>query len=321
MDNSHTTQTTTRRRALKVALYIAILGVLATVFTVRRVAAELSERGTSLGRSLESFAGLAGRVTALNFNGAAFTVSTKVLDLTLEQALERFVARCNEDTEQLTTELERELRPRTGLDASMLQRMLVLRDVLDDGTARSVCLGGLGEGGLSGLTDRVHAFAKSGDFSELGQLRYAFMRGVDKRTHVVLVSAQGSLKLSELFPTDGRDVQGPEVVPGVRPTGSTRILAAGAAGTPHVMNAYQVQAEPAAAMSDYGSKLEATGFKPTWIPAGHGTHYELSQDTTVARAYKRGDHVLVATSEPQPEGGSVLAVAQIDRPLPSAAGE
>lgn len=316
MNHSHTT----RRRVLKVALYLAVVSAVAAVFTVRRAAAELSERSTGLGRSLESFAGLAGRVTALSFNGALFSVSTKVLDLTVEEALDRFVARCNRDTGQLTADLERELRPHTGLRAGLLQRMLVMRDVLDDGSATSVCLGGLGEGGLTGLSSRVQAFAKSGDVSELGQLRYTFMRGAGKRTHVVLVSAEGPLQLGELFPTDARDVAGPEVVPGVRPTNSTRILAAAAASTPHMMNAFRVAAAPAAAMSDYGSKLEATGYLPTWIPSGHGTHYEVSQDTTFSRAYKRGNHVVVATSKPEHEG-SLLAVAQIDCPLPRVAGE
>lgn len=322
MDRPHTDNTPPRRRrALRVAIYLGTLGLLATCFAAQRAAAELSERSAALGRSLENFAGLSGRVTALSFNGASFSVSTKVLDESVEQTLERFVARCNEDTELLATDLERELKPRLGLDARVLQRLLVMRDKLDDGTATSVCLGGLGEGGLSGLTTRMQAFAKSGDVSELGQLRYTFMRGVGNRTHVILVSAEGPLQLGELFPSDARDVPGPEVVPGIRPAHATRIVAAAAAGTPHVMNAFRVAAEPSAAMSDYGEQLKAAGYAPTWIPSGHGHHYEVSQDTTFARAYKRQDHVVVATSQPQTDGGSLLAVAQIGRPRPSTEGE
>lgn len=326
MDHSHTfteasVERTPRQRVLELALYLCVVGVLATCFIVHRAAAELGERSMGIGRGLENFAGLAGRVTALSFNGASFSVSTKVVDEAVEQVLERFVARCNEDTGRLSADLERELLPSTGLSASLLQRMLVMRDALDDGTATSVCLGGLGEGGLSGLSARVQAFAKSGDVSELGQLRYTFMRGVGKRTHVILVSAEGPLQLGELFPSDARDVTGPEVVPGVRPAHASRILAAAAAGTPHVMNAFRVKGEPAAAMSDYGSQLEAIGYLPTWIPSGHGSHFEVSQDTTLTRAYKRGNHVVVATSQPEPEGGSLLAVAQIDRALPAAPGE
>jgi hypothetical protein len=87
------------------------------------------------------------------------------------------------------------------------------------------------------------------------------------------------------------------------------------------MNAFRVAAEPGAAMSDYGEQLAAAGYAPTWIPSGHGNHYEVSQDTTIARAYKRRDHVVVATSQPQTDGGSLLAVAQIGRPRPSTKGE
>jgi hypothetical protein len=305
-----------RRRALHIVLYAALVSALAVGVSAHRAAAELRERAVGLGRGLENFAGLEGRMTALSFNGASFSLSTKVVAEPVERVLERFVDRCSVDTELLASELG----ARSALSSSFFQRLLVMRDLLDDGTATAVCLGGLGEGGLSGLSTRVESFASSGDVSELGQLRYTYLRGSGQKTHVIMVSSDGPLQLGELFPSD-RDVTGPEVVNGVRPADSTRILAAAATGTPHIMNVYRVKADPDAAISDYGGKLEAAGYKPAWIPSGYGSHYEVSQDTTYTRAYMLGTHAVITTSQPEKEGGSVLAVAQIERQLLPAAGD
>lgn len=306
-----------RRRALQVVLYAGLVSALAGGLCAHRAAAELRERSVGLGKKLESFAGLAGRTTALSFNGASFSLSTRVIDEPVERVLERFVARCGEDTKLLAEELG----ARSALASGFFQRLLVMRDMLADDAATAVCLGGLGEGGLSGLSARVQAFASSGDVSELGQLRYTYMRGAGQKTHVILVSSEGPLQLAELFPSDARDVAGPDVVPGVRPDSATRILAAAAADTPHIMNVYRVHAAPHAAISDYGGKLEALGYHAIWIPSGHGTHYEVASDATHTRAYMRGTHAVITTSQPEQEGGSVLAVAQIERQLLPAAGD
>lgn len=317
MNASQDNKPARRRRVLQVALYAGLVSALAGGLCAHRAAAELRERSVGLGKKLESFAGLAGRTTAMSFNGAAFSLSTRVVDEPVERVLERFVDRCSEDTKLLADELAE----RSSLASGFFQRLLVMRDRLDDGAATAVCLGGLGEGGLTGLRTRVQSFASSGDVSELGQLRYTYLRGSGPKTHVILVSSEGPLQLDELFPGEARDVAGPDVVPGVRPEGSTRILAAGAAGTPHLMNVYRVKAAPDAAISDYGGKLEALGYHAIWIPSGHGTHYEVSRDKTYTRGYMRGTHAVITTSQPEQEGGSVLAVAQIERQLLQSAGD
>ena len=321
MDNPMTTsQAKPRRRWLRVVLYGALLSTIAFGFVVHRAAAELGERSVRLGKGLENFAGLAGRTTRLTFNGAEFSVSTQVLDQSVDQALGRFIERCNQDVDALSSDLAREMPARSRMTEGFFQRLLVMRNAVAEGAVTAACLGGLGEGGLLGLSERAKRFAESGDVSELGQLRYAYMRGVAKRTHVILVSAEGPLQLGELFPVDS-DVPGRDVVPGVRPDNSRRVFAAAATGTPHVMTTYRVGAQASAAISNYGQKLEAIGYKPVWIPSGHGTHFEFSRAETFTRGYVLGEHTVVASSQPQSEGGSLLAVAQIERHLSSDAGD
>jgi hypothetical protein len=297
----------------RISLYVGLLGLLGTWFVAHRASAELSERGMKLGRKLERFAALSGKVTQLEWNGQALSLSTRVVDAPLAQVLDQFVGACSDGNGALAGQLAQQVGVK-ALPASAIERALVLRDRLNDDAATAVCLAGLGDGGLSGLGARVAAFARSWDASELGQLRYAFMRKAGKGTHVLLVSADGPLVLNELVPWDGHEVSGPDVVPGVRPHGSTRILAAAARGTPHLIDAYRASATPAAAIADYGAQLEAAGYRAVRMPSGYGTPYELhTDDVSFTRGYERGSQMLVATSRPD-EGGSVLAVVQIARP-------
>lgn len=300
------------RRIWRLGLYAGLLAAIATWFVARRVAAELSERSRDFGSKLEQFAALRGKETRLDFNGQAFSVSTRVLDEPVERVLERFVELCSDGTSVLAQEMAEKIGPGSGLGASALQRFMVMRDDLNDEAATGVCLAGLGDGGLAGLAARVDAFSRSWDVSDLGQLRYTFVRKTGKGSHVLLVSADGPLALNELVPWDGREVKGPDVVPGVRPQDSTRLIAAAAQGTPHVVSAYRANAKPDAAIADYARQLEAAGYQPLRIPSGYGTPYEFQTDnSTFTRSFRRGSHTLVATSRPD-EAGSVLAVVQLE---------
>src|SRR6476659_7134158 len=86
-----------RRRALWLGLYFAVLSLLAGAVVTRRVAAEMSERSISLGRRLDSFQELSGRVSELTWNGQALALSTVVVEQPVEQVLTRFVSLCDDD--------------------------------------------------------------------------------------------------------------------------------------------------------------------------------------------------------------------------------
>lgn len=303
------TQPSKLSRCARLGLYIAILGSMAMLTLASRVSAGLSEQTLQLGKQLNKFAALSGSVTQLDWNGQRFSVSTRVLHEPVERVLGRFVVLCSRGTAQLAAELTAQLGPSDVLTAGMFQRLLVLRDRPTDQTGTGVCLAGLGEAGLDGLAERVKAFAKSWDISDLGQLRYAFIRKAGpETTHVLLVSSEGPLRLPELVPLDGRDVAGPEVVSGIRPQHSTRILAAAASGSSHVLNAYHVAADARSALADYGAQLEDVGYQPL-RPQNHQT-IEVTPGV-LSRTYSRSQHTIVATAQPDTEG-SLLAVVQLD---------
>lgn len=306
------------RRALSLGLYFALLSVLSGFFLSRRVSAEISERSLGLGRKLDAFQELSGKVTELSWNGQDLALSTLVVEQPVERVLERFVELCNASTGSVPRELSLQLG--AGERAvSLLQRALVMRDLFDDGTGSAVCLAGLGDGGLRGLVERARRFAVSWDLSELGQLRYAHLRKVGEgRTQVLLASADGSLPLRELVPADGHDAKGEDVVPGVRPAQSTRILAAHAKGTPHGLTAYRSRLSAQAVLADYGRQLVVHGYVRTATPAKKVSETGAQSDPrqVLTEAYRRGPEAFVVTSQ-RDEGGSLLSVVRLaELPIP-----
>jgi hypothetical protein len=303
---------------VSLGLYFAALLLLGGFLASRRVSAELSERSLALGRRLDAFQELSGRVTQLSWNGQELAVSTLVAEQPVEDTLARFVALCDASAGTLADELA----TNSGLGraaASVFKRMLVLRDLFDDGTGSAVCFAGLGEGGLQGLIARARRFTQSWDLCELGQLRYTFVRKVGpSRTHVILVSADGPLRLEKLVPLDGGDAEGEDAVAGARPAESVRMLTARARGTPHVFSAYRSRLSAPAALADYGRQLVAKGYErraaPSYalerLPDGDPSH-------VLSEAYQRGDELYVVASQPD-ESGSMLSVVQLaERAIPS----
>src|SRR5688572_31737831 len=119
------------RRIWRLGLYAGLLAAIATWFVARRVAAELSERSRDFGGKLEQFAALRGKETRLDFNGQAFSVSTRVLDEPVERVLERIEELCSDGTSVLAQEMAAKIGQGSGLGASALQRFMVMRDDLN----------------------------------------------------------------------------------------------------------------------------------------------------------------------------------------------
>jgi hypothetical protein len=309
-----------KRRALWLGVYFAALSLLAGVVLTRRVAADMSERSLALGRRLDSFVDLSGKATELSWNGQALALSSLVVEQPVEQVLTRFVSLCNDNMGTMPGELTAALgagklgEPAVGL----LRRALVPQALSEDGTGYAVCLAGLGEGGLTGLGQRARRFAEARDFSELGHLRYAYLRKVnDQRTHVLLVTADGSLTLDKIMPVEGHDAEGEDIIPGVRPVDATRIIVARAKGTPHAFAAYQSRLTPDAALADYGQKLRAKGFLRADFPTGQPEPNGSADPARIfTEAYRRGPQAFVVASRQQDQG-SVLSVVQLaELPIP-----
>jgi hypothetical protein len=301
-----------KRRVLALSLYCSLLLTLGGAWFAHRVSAELRAHGAALGRELDAFHELSGRVTEIDFNGQPLSVSTLVLEQPVERVLARFTSLCDRELGALP----RELGDSFGKDVftPVLQRMLVLRDLNEDGTGIGVCLAGLGDDGLSGLLARTRRFAGTHDVSELGKLRYAHLRTLDaQHTHVILVSAEGSLNLDQLAPAG--DAAGEDPL-GVRPPASKRVLAASAHGTPFRFAGYHSNLPVAEALPAFLERVEAAGYERVQRPS----KAEADASARTGILYRQDQNAFLISSHDQAHG-SVLSVVQIadsDVPAPFA---
>jgi hypothetical protein len=74
---------------------------------------------------------------------------------------------------------------------------------------------------VSDLTSRLQDFAKTGDLSAVGELRYVLAHRVDGKTAVLTMWTEGPTPLLKMFPTSG-DAPGrdPQEVPRAPGTGN-----------------------------------------------------------------------------------------------------
>jgi hypothetical protein len=304
-------------RTLRIGVYFAALSLFAGVFIARRASAELSERSHAFARRLDSFQELAGRVTRLSWNGEELGFSTLLVKQPVEQVLARFVELCGKEQGSVASELSRSAgvgETATGL----LDRVMVVRDLFEDGSGTGVCLAGLGEGGLRGLYARARSFTHSGDLAELGQLRFARFRTTEQgHTHVLLVTSDGPLRIGKLLPHDGSDADGGEAIEGTRPLDSTRVLVARTRGTPHGFTAYHSRRPADEALSGYGQQLRARGYAPVALPgSAEGPMRVGDAEPVLTEAYRNGPEAFIVTAQAD-DTGSVLSVVQLGAlPIP-----
>jgi len=306
------------RRALRVGAYFAVLSLLAGVLVARRASAELSERSQAFGRRLDSFQEFAGRVTRLTWNGEELGFSTLLVKQPVEQVLARFVELCAREQGSVASELSRSAGVGEAA-TSLLDRVMVVRDLFADGSGTGVCLAGLGEGGLGGLYARARSFGRTGDLAELGQLRFARLRTTEHgHTHVLLVSSDGSLRIDKLLPRAGSDAEGGEAIAGTRPAESTRVLVARTRGAPHGFTAYHSRRPADEVLAGYGAQLRGRGYASVALPgSGEGPLRVGDGEPVLTEAYRNGPEAFIVTAQAD-EVGSVLSVVQLGAlPIPN----
>jgi hypothetical protein len=111
------------------------------------------------------------------------------------------------------------------------------------------------------LTQRLGHAARTGDLSQLGELRYMLARREGEKTTALLLWTVGPAQLFSAFPPSG-DAPGvdPENCP--RQTGSRRLLSAREHGEPYSTTVYTTEAaDPAAVERWYQTALTGKGWR------------------------------------------------------------
>jgi len=114
------------------------------------------------------------------------------------------------------------------------------------------------------LARRLEQFAKTGDLSAVGQLRYVLARNDGSVTSLLILWTDGSVPLLQMFPRSG-DAPGRDVPDVPRPRDSDRLLSAADQTAPYTITVYRSrQASGALTLEWYTKALKERG----WLVVG-----------------------------------------------------
>jgi hypothetical protein len=315
MDSASKHATTGRgniARWCRLAIYFSVIGIVALGLSARSFASELGERGRLLGQQLGAWQIFSGMRTNVVLNGQHLSLHTHTEPRPVSEVLRDFVSLCGSGNERATAEIAASISARGAKPPAALQRLFVVQDQRGELEGTALCFAGLGDGGIAGLFSRFGRFAKKLDASELGALRYLYLRKVATGTHVIFVTADGPLSLTRLWPSDGSDAEGVEPIAGARPTGSVRFMSAQLSEAPHGFTAYRTPRPAADVLSEYAEQVVASGYEVLDLPqisGGETASAALGKGVDM-RVLRRGEHTLIATSMPN-GSGSFLSVVQL----------
>ena len=293
--------------ALRVLGLLVVIQLVAGALWLRSAHARASEALLSVGAELMKLesAGPNQPVRSLFLNGITVHLRAATTDRDLHAVLDRFHALCGSRTgvEAPQAVLDR-LRNDTARRAppSLLDGVLRAESAsegaiacIDTGTRLSV----------AELTSRLQDFAKTGDLSAVGDLRYVLARRVDGKTAVLTLWTEGPTALLQMFPKDGdAPGQDPHGIP--RAPGTRRLLSAWENGQPYALALYAAPGGDIGALRTfYLTALQAGG----WSVQSGPSRAAASEASLIAR---RGSETVLLRVASDSHGQAAVSVATLD---------
>ena len=267
-----------RRRvigALRVSLYVVLVGVVGLVLSARRAKAAVDEHSFRLAKELLPIADLLQGATGLRINGELINFSmTSVPDTSPTKVLDRIEQNCSEHPGPLA----RKLRALADQVPSGLPAGKEVRELLSAAALARSEAGG--QGAVLCFTsndsaERIastleHAGEFTTDLAELGNLRYVVASRGDGSTHeenltrVISLWTEGSFRLERLIPPAIGDAAGTDSAVLPRPPRSVRLFAAEAQGVPYSVRIYETELPASEVLGFYDKKMVGfTAVAPT----------------------------------------------------------
>lgn len=250
------------RGVLRLLGYLTVLGAASGAWLLHSAHAELGERALMVGRELHQMRGNELGITRLTVNGARMGLSSVSTSQSVNDVVERFARACQE----AAPDIQQGIREAKAHGARLpdAQSFGVLRSVPGEKEGTAACFASPKRDGLRGLLARLEQAMDDEDLSALGQVRYVYAKRTDdgRRTHVITTWSEGSLKLGTMFPDRG-DAPGEDLVKGVRPPQSRRLLSAYGDDRKLHMVVYEAESskEPAALLGSYQDALVVQGYR------------------------------------------------------------
>ena len=267
---------------LRVQLCATAMGCVLLAGSVGYAAHRAQDSARKLGSEILSNVEPMSGAASIEFNGAHFMASTKLMPLPVKDVLNQAEALCRNEGGDLQAAfgpIASKVSLRSLTDPAHL---MTLRN--DTSQASEIGCWVRRNGGRS-IMDRVRAFVSTGDMSQFGSLQYVRAERVGDQTLVRVVWSEGSLALDSMFPSDG-DTPGKDLQNVPRPPHSARILSATVQGSERHVVGYQTSDTPQSVAQFYTAQLAPLGWKEVRASAGQSNDPN-GEDGLLSRFYER----------------------------------
>lgn len=236
------------------------------IVTARSAYGSFKDSALIAGRQLASFGDLHGSVYRVLLNGQALHVAAGTTERSMKEILDDAQMMCKQHTGGLDGLVEQLPKGALGTkkDEDKDQLLGIMRsEQRDEGMV--ACLAQDPLDGWQDLSQRLGRFVETGDLSEVGDLRYMYVRKVsDKSNQVIAAWTEGQFKMFDMFPKNGQDTPGTDALNAPRPPESIRIFSAtieGAIGSVRIYDSARPKSE---ILSLYDKQMPERGW--TLVP-------------------------------------------------------
>lgn len=289
----------------RLAAFSAAVSLGLGLVAARSVYGDVKTGALSMGRELGQL-GDVGTKRPLRLNGEPIFIASTTEDLSVQEILDDTETRCRQASAGMVADLSNlseTLKHPLPKNLQTPQATGVLREDHGD-NGMVACLvrdDGQPVSGVTEIAKRLSAFAKSGDLSAIGRLRYVFAEKTKSgRTHAVAVWTEGPFNLYAFVPGAGKDAPGTDSPNAPRPPSAQRILSADVEGVPYAVRIYNSAATPDEVVKSYDEALLGKGWTPAFGVPGEGPAqraFTRPGGDLIVATERDGDHTLVTLIE------------------------
>jgi|GEM_PF-1103454 len=267
---------------------LVMLGVLLG-YGMHSARGAIGERSLALGRQLESMRDLLGDTKAVTLNGQRMMVSTAVVPLGVQAALDRFEGLCRKGPNGLAHAVDQLPAARSaGAQIPLARRLGILRnDSPRDGIV--ACIVHRGDRPLE-LSELIDGLTRTLDIGLLGDFFFVYARdasaGPNSQSHLITSWTHGSFQPSAMFPASG-DAPGSDSLLAARPPGTRRVLSGVAVDAPYALRVYESSERPDVALEKFDASMGLRGWtrmQQAGLPAATHVYTHSSGISALATA-------------------------------------